>query len=101
MRAWTTVLMHPDELHLLPIYTGHMSPRPSTAFWLENSSQSMYLPYREETSAGDGLQAYLGAKEGRWGRTFCKDRSTKCIRDGYFLKHSPTPKLPDSTRAYK
>lgn len=72
MRAWTTVLMHPDELHLLPIYTGHMSPRPSTAFWLKNSSQNMYLPYREEKSAGDSLAAYLGAKAGRWGEQSAK-----------------------------
>lgn len=81
MKAWTTVLMHPDELHLLPVYTGHMSPLPSTAFWLENSSPSMYLPYRDETSAGDSLQAYQGAKEGMRDKTFCKDRSTKRMKD--------------------
>lgn len=73
--------MHPDELRLLPIHTGHMSPCPSTAFWLENSSLSMYMPCREEANTGDSLQAYLGAKEGRWERTFCKGRPTKCIRD--------------------
>lgn len=35
--GWTTVLMHPDGLHLLPIHTGHMSPHFSLTFGLENA----------------------------------------------------------------
>lgn len=47
--GWTTVLMRPDERHLPPVHTGHMSPRLGTAFWLENFSQSMFDLCGEET----------------------------------------------------
>lgn len=45
----TSVLMCPDERHLLPVHTGHMSPRLGIAFGLENISQSIYNLCREET----------------------------------------------------
>lgn len=85
--------MHSDEHHLLPIHTGHMSFCPSTALWLRIHHKAC-IGLAERRQVLETISKHIWEQGKTGGKTFCKYRPTKYIRDKYCLRHLAIPNLP-------